>query len=75
VKPVKIHEAKTNFSKLIDRVEAGEEIVVQRGEVPVAKIVPYDAAAHARRAGGLKGRIEIAEDFDAIPPGFEAYVD
>ena len=74
MKPVKIHEAKTNFSKLIGRVEAGEEVVVQRGDVPVAKIVPYEASGHARTAGALKGRIEIAEDFDAIPAEFQGYV-
>jgi len=71
---VKMHEAKTNFSKLIGLVEAGEEVVVQRGDIPVAKIVPYETSGHARKAGALKGRIEIAEDFDAIPAGFEEYV-
>lgn len=74
MKPVKIHEAKTNFSKLIGRVEAGEEVVVQRGDVPVAKIVPYETSGHARKAGALKGRINIAEDFDAIPAEFLEYV-
>jgi len=74
MKPVKIHEAKTNFSKLIGRVEAGEEVVVQRGDVPVAKIVPYETGGHARKAGALKGRIEIAEDFDAVPSEFQEFV-
>jgi len=69
-----MHEAKTNFSKLIGLVEAGEEVVVQRGDIPVAKIVPYETSGHARKAGALKGRIEIAEDFDSIPAGFEEYV-
>lgn len=70
---MRMHEAKTNFSRLISMVEAGEEIVVQRGDHPVAKIVPYPAAAHARTAGVLKGQIEIADDFDALPDGFEEY--
>ena len=69
-----MHEAKTNFSKLIGLVEAGEEVVVQRGDIPVAKIVPYETSGHARKAGALKGRIEIAEDFEAIPASFEEYV-
>ena len=69
-----MHEAKTNFSKLIGLVEAGEEVVVQRGDIPVAKIVPYETSGHARKAGALKGRIEIAEDFDSIPTGFEDYL-
>ena len=74
MKPVKMHEAKTNFSKLIGLVEAGEEVIVQRGDIPVAKIVPYQAGTRARKAGALKGRIEIAEDFATIPAGFEEYV-
>ena len=69
-----MHEAKTNFSKLIGLVEGGEEVVIQRGDIPVAKIVPYETSGHARKAGALKGRIEIAEDFDPIPAGFEEYV-
>ena len=40
---VSIHEAKTHFSRLVARAEAGEEIVVRRGAVPVAKIVAYHA--------------------------------
>ncbi len=74
MKPVKMHEAKTNFSRLIGLVEAGEEIIVQRSDRPVAKIVPYPSDAHARKAGGLKGQITLADDFDAIPAGFEEYV-
>jgi antitoxin (DNA-binding transcriptional repressor) of toxin-antitoxin stability system len=73
MKPVKIHEAKTNFSRLIGLVEAGAEVIVQRDDHPVAKIVPYPVAAHARKAGALAGRIEIAGDFDAIPEGFGDY--
>jgi prevent-host-death family protein len=73
MKPVKIHEAKTQFSKLIGLVEQGEEIVVQRGDVPVAKLVPY-TATQPRKAGALKGQIVIGPDFDAVPDGFEDYV-
>jgi antitoxin (DNA-binding transcriptional repressor) of toxin-antitoxin stability system len=73
MKPVKMHEAKTNFSRIIGLVEAGEEVIVQRDDRPVAKIVPYSVEASARKAGALKGRIAIAEDFDALPEGFEGY--
>ncbi len=69
-----MHEAKTNFSRLIGLVEAGEEIVVQRDDRPVAKIVPYPPDPRARRAGALKGPITMAEDFDAIPEAFQEYV-
>lgn len=74
MKPVKMHEAKTNFSRLITLVEGGEEIVVQRGDVPVARIVPYGPPARARVAGALKGQIVLAPDFDEIPEGFEDYL-
>lgn len=73
MKPVKIHEAKTNFSKLIALVESGAEIVVQRGDTPVARIVPFQPPAQRRKAGALKGQIKIAKDFDGIPDGFEDY--
>jgi prevent-host-death family protein len=50
-KAVGIGEAKTNFSKLIRRAEAGEEIIVRRGSEPVARIVPLE-----RKGGGVSGR-------------------
>ena len=74
MKPVKMHEAKTNFSRLIRLVEEGQEIVVQRGATPVARIVPYEKAGPDRVPGVLRGRIKIADDFDEIPPGFEEYL-
>jgi prevent-host-death family protein len=60
---VNVHEAKTHLSKLLERVEAGEEIVIARNGKPVAKLV----AAPARKPrvpGALKGRIWISDDFD-----------
>ena len=50
VASVNIHEAKTNFSKLVRRAEAGEEIVVRRGQEPVARIAPL-----AKKRGGVRG--------------------
>ena len=70
MKPFKIHEAKTKFSKLISRVEHGEKVVVQRGDTPVAKIVPY-GAGDKRKFGSLKGAIAIKPGFEDLPPGFE----
>jgi prevent-host-death family protein len=70
---VSIHDAKTNFSKLIARAEAGEEIIVRRGPTPVAKIVRYEAPKEPRKLGLLEGQIWIAPDFDEIPEGFEDY--
>jgi prevent-host-death family protein len=71
---VTIHEAKTQFSKLVRRAEAGEEIVVRRGRTPVAKIVRYEEPPRKRRLGQLKGQIWMADDFDELPEGFEDYV-
>ena len=71
---VSIHDAKTHFSKLVARAEAGEEIIVRRGSKPVAKIIGYEPPPkEPRRPGRLKGRIWIAPDFDEIPEGFEDY--
>ena len=70
----KLGEAKTQFSKLVARAEAGEEIVVRRGATPVAKIVAYHAPTEPRVPGALKGRISIADDFDETPPDFADYV-
>jgi prevent-host-death family protein len=74
MEPVSMHEAKTQFSRLVARAEQGEEIVVRRGAVPVAKIVAYHAPTTPRRPGALKGQIEIASDFDELPAEFDDYL-
>lgn len=62
-----MHEAKTQFSKLVREAEAGAEIVVLRGSVPVARIVPY-APAISRELGFDRGAVKMADDFDAPLP-------
>lgn len=74
-KSVSIHDAKTNLSRLIARVEAGEEIVLRRRQTPVAKLVAFEPAAVARSPGALKGQLVIADDFDETPAEFGEYVD
>ncbi|HVQ14022.1 MAG TPA: type II toxin-antitoxin system prevent-host-death family antitoxin [Vicinamibacterales bacterium] len=65
---VNVHEAKTHLSRLLERVEAGEEIVLARNGKAVARLVPVGRAA--RRPGSMKGRIRIRRDFDApLPKG------
>jgi prevent-host-death family protein len=59
---VTIHEAKTHFSKLVRRAEAGEEIVVRRGREPVARIVPLPKARRVRGFGSMKGEIWMVSD-------------
>ena len=61
---VGVHEAKTNLSRLLRRVEAGEEITIKRGQVVVAKLVPADETRE-RRLGTEVGRFVVPDDFDA----------
>ena len=70
---VSIHEAKTHFSRLVARAEAGEEIVVRRGPTTVAKIVAYHPPTTRRLPGALKGQITIADDFDETPDEFDEH--
>lgn len=65
---VGIHEAKTTLSKLVARVEAGEEIVLTRGGQPVARLTPL--AKRPKRLGLLKGRMTVPDSFfDPLPEG------
>ena len=64
---VNIHEAKTHFSKLVERVAAGEEIVIARAGRPVARLVAYGEAGPPRVPGAWKGRVWMADDFDELP--------
>ncbi len=65
---VNTHEAKTNLSRLLDEVQEGEEVVIARGNRPMARLVPYSAKRPTRRPGYLKGKIRVADDFDAPLP-------
>lgn len=65
-----VHEAKTHFSRLVDRAHAGEEIVVAKAGVPYARLVPIEPVARPKRKpGGLTVTSEIDWDaFDAPLP-------
>jgi prevent-host-death family protein len=72
MKVTNIHEAKTHFSKLVERAAAGEEIVIGKAGKPVARLGPYVAPAHPKRKpGGWKGKIWISPDFDKRDPEIE----
>jgi prevent-host-death family protein len=60
-----IHEAKTQLSRIIERVERGEEVVISRAGNPVAKVVPLTPGVHRRGRGMLRGRLHLAEDWDS----------
>lgn len=71
---VNVHEAKTQLSKLLARVEAGEEVVIARAGKPVARLVPAVSRKPRRIPGEDEGKIWIAEDFDApLPPEIQKY--
>ena len=62
-----VHQAKTNLSKLLRKVENGEEVIIARGKEPVAKIIPFPARKKKRVPGSLKGKIWYATDaFDPL---------
>ena len=67
-----IHEAKTHFSKLVDRAAAGEEIVIGKAGKPVARLVPYEHAKPIRKPGSMKGKIRIKPGFDDLPEDLTA---
>ncbi len=62
-----IHEAKTHFSKLVERAAAGEEIIIGKAGKPVARLVPYREEPPKRMPGSMKGKIRMASDFDDLP--------
>jgi prevent-host-death family protein len=66
---VSIYEAKSHLSQLIAQVEqTGEEVVIRRHNVPVAKLVPFRPVVAPRVLGGWEGQVHIGPDFDELPP-------
>ncbi|MDG9676248.1 type II toxin-antitoxin system prevent-host-death family antitoxin [Micromonospora sp. DH14] len=59
-----IHDAKTNLSRIIERVEHGEEIVISRAGNPVAKVVPLRRTTRTGR-GSLRGALDLTGDWDS----------
>jgi antitoxin (DNA-binding transcriptional repressor) of toxin-antitoxin stability system len=69
MKTVTIHAAKTTLSQLLAHVEAGEEIVLARGKLPIAKLVPYHPVVPKRQFGALRGVVSLGpEFFEPLPP-------
>lgn len=62
-----MHEAKSQLSKLLERVEAGERVVIARAGEPVAVMVPYKHAVRRRRLGLFAGQATMRPDFDELP--------
>ena len=74
MEPVNIHQAKTQLSQLLHVVEQGEEVVIARAGVPIARLVSWQAQAQPVAApGAMRGQIQFDADFDAPLDGlFEA---
>jgi prevent-host-death family protein len=68
---VNIHEAKTNLSKLLERVALGEEVIIAKAGTPVAKLVPFDPQPKIRIFGSAKGEFTVPEDFNEPDPEIE----
>jgi prevent-host-death family protein len=62
---INIYEAKTQLSKLVEQAAAGKDIVIARGGKPVARLTCLETPARKIRFGVLKGKVNVAKDFDA----------
>ena len=60
-----IHDAKTNLSRIIQRVEHGEEIIISRAGRPVAKVIPLTGKVQRSGRGSLRGNLVLAPDWDS----------
>lgn len=66
---VSVQKAKARFTDLLRRVAAGQEITITKRGLPVARLVPVEPKPHKRKLGADRGKIWIADDFDApLPP-------
>jgi len=64
-----MHEAKSQLSRLVALAESGEEVVIQRSGRPVARLIAMERRRPVAEAfGALRGQIELADDFDELPP-------
>lgn len=68
MRTVNIHEAKTQFSRLVDAAANGEVIVIAKAGKPTARLMPIEQTKVQRRFGGLKDKVFIGDNFDAPLP-------
>lgn len=61
---INVHEAKTHLSRLLDRVAAGEEIIIAKANRPMARLLPLEPETSQRMLGTGKGEIWMSDDFD-----------
>lgn len=71
---VNVHEAKTHLSRLLEQVRQGEEVIIAKSGKPVARLVALTEKPKRRVPGSARGRIWIADDFDApLPEEIQRY--
>lgn len=70
-----VHEAKTNLSRIIERVERGEEVIIDRAGKPVVKIVPLDRGVDRSGIGSLAGRLDLTGEWDSARTNAEIAAD
>ena len=68
-----LHEAKTHLSKLVELVGKGEEVVICKSGIPIARLIPYNAKSVARTPGGWEKKVRMRKDFDDLPDDFMRY--
>ena len=71
MKPITIHEAKTQLSRLIEQACRGEEVIIARGSKPVARLVPIGEICGKRQPGALRGRLQVSAEFFTPLPADE----
>lgn len=67
MRTVNVHEAKTQFSRLIEQAHAGQEIIVAKAGVPYARLMPLEPGQTGRAPGRLRGQIQTEGIMDALP--------
>ena len=70
-----MHDAKTHLSRIIERVERGEEIVIDRAGVPVARVVPLVRRVNRTAVGSLAGQVDLSGDWDSAHTNAEIAAD
>ena len=75
MRQVNIHDAKTQLSRILEAVEAGERVIIARAGKPVAILSPFRAATRRRRLGLFSGQARVLEGFDELPQDIAAAFD
>lgn len=70
MKKANLHEAKTNLSKLVELARKGEEVIICKAGIPIAKLIAFHPPKKIRKAGAWAGKIIIKKDFDILPDDF-----